>query len=260
MTTKNIAMYGDLDEAEYHRRVEYNTNIVLAEIKKHGFAGLYNILGRVYTATSAPGELHITHLIRGGYDIVPAVIIGMLPHIDLHGTDAIKFEFGDFVEIEFKWPTFKSDPFWVGGKKLGSIFRGQEDIPARRCAFTGSIVAQFNVHTEEGLATKKRKTILLVSDNTMPEMVALDIFELDAETTHSYISGTNNRGEKITTKKRTIKLGTFINKGTSIKHQSIVDDGIRFGDYEALLKENLPTIEEWHNGVRYSPTYDDLIS
>lgn len=228
---------------EYEKRVKHNTKVAKAAINSNGINGLFNILDQIYTVEGKPGDYHITTLIRGGYDLIPAILLGYLPSLEINGADAIEIKDGDMIEIEFKWSTFRSTSLWMTEK--GTIYAGLENTNSRRVSLRSMVCGAYVITTEDLVHSKKRKTILLVSDAANPHNLIIDAFELDPKTVYEYLTGWTNRGEVKTNRSRTIKLNTFMKKGKSVKHNIFCDDGKRMEDYENLLRKTLPTFEEW---------------
>lgn len=245
--------------AEYRKRVEYNTKIAQSYYEKEGATGLISMLPYLYAFDGKTSELHIAFLIKNAYDIIPSVLLGYLPCVTNHGADGIALVGNKFVELEYKWATTNTENNWTTDLRKKVIYRGLANTKTRRQCFRSSIQGAFQVHSDACIESKRRRTILLVSDSSVPDCIFVDAFELDGDTTHKYISGTNCYGRERTTKFRNIKVATFLNQGRSVKHRSFLDDGIRFEDYENLLLENLPSYDEWENGERYYPTYDDML-
>lgn len=189
---------------EFQRRVDYNTQVLKDTIAAN--EPIINILPKIYTYDTEPGELNSSVLLRKGHDMLPATYLGLLANTARNGADAFKVLGNNHkVMYELKTSEINSDLVWLGNR--GGMYLGTPGRTTKIC-LTSALSAAYSLDTEDIIDSKNLNTVLLISDSKKDGYITA--YELDGETIISYINRTANR-------KRDIKLCTFMKHGWNAK-------------------------------------------
>ena len=114
---------------EFRKRVNHNTTVLKAALACK--ENLVNILPRLYTMTSMPGELNSRTLIRNAHDMLPAAYYGALANLCNNGADAFVIKpDGQQIKIEFKTSEVDSRKVWQGVR--AGLYTGKANNKAIR--------------------------------------------------------------------------------------------------------------------------------
>jgi hypothetical protein len=220
-----------ITKKEFNKRVKHNEKILKHALKNK--ICLSDILSKLYTWQSEPGELHFSVLLRNSYDIIPSAYLGALANINNNGIDAfIMHEEDDIEGVEIKTSEINSSKIWKG--KKGGLYVGIGHTENQRSTLASRLEASYSLHTYENLESKNMRTVIFISD-TNNTNTYIDAWEMDGGTVVDYLK----RTDSIT---RTIKLGSFMKCGkradTKVKLEG-------FEKFKARMLKTVPTMENW---------------
>lgn len=162
----------------FRRRVRHNT-AVLRDALASG-RSLITIIPELYTWTTAPGELHSSILIRNAHDMLPSAYLGLLPNIQSNGIDAFRVTAdGQLIQYELKTAEICGDKVWKGPR--GGLYLGDNRSKTTKIGVTSSLNASYNLRTIGNAATKRMRTVLMISDTSGADGY-FDAWELDGDT------------------------------------------------------------------------------
>jgi hypothetical protein len=194
-----------MNHSEFSRRVSHNTKVLKETIKAK--KPVIDILSKIYTFDTEPGELNSAILLRKGHDMLPATYLGLLANTKRVGADAFKFQRNNCkVSYELKTSEVNSKLIWKGVR--GGLYLGLPGNTQRSATLTSSLSAQYTLDTQNIIASKNINTVLMISDSNKDGYVAA--YALDGETVVEYINRTS-------CKNREVKLCTFQAYGKEIE-------------------------------------------
>ena len=220
-------------------RIDYNTRLVLNAINSG--QSVFCILPFV-KVVDYDNLLHGNKIIRNINDIIPAIMLGLLPAVARHGYDAVGVEDGEIIEYELKISSFNTQQVWSGSR--GALYIGLENTPARRVRLASYLCGSFNINSDACRESKNRRTILLVANESLPpEEVFVDAYELSGSVVMEYLNKSLNST-------RTIKLGTFLNYGNP---RTGIVPFIGWHRHYRDLEQIVESYEDWkyHQGNDY---------
>lgn len=210
----------------FRRRVAHNTKILKEAIARD--EALINILPKLYTWTTKPGELHSSVIVRNAHDMLPAAYLGLLVNIDANGIDAYSVKTdGTVVYYELKTSEIRSSKIWKGPQ--GGLYIGNPANKNLYKGITSAMSAMYSALSEKVLESKRMKTILLVCDTDGSDGY-FDAFELEADVIMDKIC---NRIGSVK-----IPLGSFINSGARAKTVVEVEG---FDNWRNRIRNAAPT-------------------
>jgi len=221
------------------KRIEHNTNLVLTARRNH--QSVFCILPYI-KVVDFDEPLHGNKIIRNINDIIPAILLGLLPAVSRHGYDAVGVENGEIVEYELKISSFNTRQVWAGNQ--GALYMGQENIPARRSRLTSYLCGSFNISSDACLQSKNRKTVLLIANESLsPDEFFVDAYELSGDVIMQYL----NKSDKTS---RNVKLVTFLNHG---QPKSGIVPFIGWHKHESEIGRIVECFDDWiyHKGDHY---------
>lgn len=191
--------------SEFKRRVDHNTAILQDTVSSG--KSIISRIEEFYTLNSKPGELHHLTIAQNYEDIVPSIYLGFLANLSTLGADALQVLPNNHkVQWELKTSTIKSTQIKMGNRR-GLYLQKDINNPKSKVALTSYLAAKYNISSEENLATKNRKTAMLIADKDFACFDFIDAWCLEGDTVMDIIS--NNSGQ--------IKFSVFRNNGTQMK-------------------------------------------
>lgn len=163
--------------------------------------------------------------VRKPDDYIAGAVVGALPFLTLNGDDALYFDSRDLPElVELKLSMKDWRQYWVGPK--GGICAGN---PGAQCSMRSDINASYEV--VKNLEKKDRPTFLVVVDKSLWKVI--DCYRMEGSKIIEFLTTNMNTGEPKKSKKRDIKLGSFILHGQKV---SIGIDTYGLEHWEDLIK------------------------
>lgn len=194
-----------MNNMEFRRRVDHNTSV----LKKALLDGksIISVIQDFYTLTSKPGDLHHMEIALNYMDIAPSVYLGFLPSLNASGADAVQIlPNNQKVYWELKTSTINGMLVKLGSKG-GLYLQKDENNPKSRISVLSYLRAKYNISSDENLASKNRKTAMLIADKDFPQFDFIDAWCMKGNDVVDIISG--NSGQ--------IKFSVFKNKGEQMK-------------------------------------------
>ena len=229
----------NLTPEQITQRIDHNTRLALNAINSG--QSIFCILPFVQVVDHDE-PLHGNKIIRNINDIIPAIMLGLLPAVARHGYDAVAVENDKIIEYEIKISSFNTQQVWAGSH--GALYIGLENTPARRGRLASYLCGSFNISSDDCLQSKNRRTVLLVANESLPpNELFVDAYELSGDVVMKYL----NKSSKPT---RNIKLGTFLNHGTP---RAGIVPFIGWFQHQADLEQIVECYDDWkyHRGADY---------
>jgi hypothetical protein len=190
---------------EFQRRVDHNTSILQDTISSG--KSIISRIEEFYTLNSKPGELHHLTIAQNYEDIVPSIYLGFLANLSTLGADALQVLANNHkVMWELKTSTVKSTQIKIGSRR-GLYLQKDMNNPNSKTTITSYLAARYNISSEDNLASKNRKTAMLIADKDFACFDFIDAWCLEGDAVMDIIS--NNSGQ--------IKFSVFRNYGTQLK-------------------------------------------
>jgi hypothetical protein len=229
----------NLTPEQITQRINHNTRLALNAINSG--QSIFCILPFVQVV-DYDGPLHGNRIIRNINDIIPAIMLGLLPAVARHGYDAVAVENDEIVEYELKISSFKAQQVWAGSQ--GALYIGLENIPARRGRLASYLCGSFNISSDDCLQSKNRRTVLLIANESLPpDELFVDAYELSGNVVMKYLNKSSSRT-------RNIKLSAFLNYG---KPKTGIVPFIGWHQHQSDLENIVECYDDWkyHQGADY---------
>lgn len=215
----------------FRRRVEHNTKVLKKALRRG--QTLTNILDKLYTWTTKPGELHTSVILRNAHDIIPAAYLGLLVNIEPTGVDAFKMDSKNkCIQYELKTTEIRGKKIWQGVK--GGLYIGNPMSKSKYSGITSDMTASYNCLSANTLHSKHIKTVLMVCDTDGTQDGYFDAWELEGNTIAKHLKHKFNRTSV------TISLGTFMREG---KRSNTVVKLEGFQNWKNRIKSMAPIIK-----------------
>jgi len=243
-----------ISQREYNKRVRHNTDLMDWAIAYQ--KSIFEIIPLVATLEHGVDDfIHDVVLKNNINDIIPALYLGVLPTVKHTGRDAIEMKKSVVTDLELKFTTFSMTQLWMKKKHLKGLYIGNGN-GIQQTTITSALSGSFQIHSDKCKESKRRDTILMVADTTLP-LHAVMAFRLDGNTVYDYLALSDNR-------MRSIKISAFLNHGEQI---NTIHDTLSWDQYRGLACEHVDTLENWqeHRGSNYDvsaihESYNDLLS